>query len=188
MGTTEAHPVAMRHAQSVVRTEVVMDSIAYWIAIVGVYFIQGALWWFSAYEKLFAAGGIAAPAGIAKQFGGTWLASVFGMNFVWGAIGVFEAVIFLVLLASLASGEFLPTRQKSLLQIALSLSLVLFGVFLYGNTMTGQFASVASDYVYFTGTAIVMGLVYLLPPNRPKRWLTSAYFRETLERETGERM
>jgi hypothetical protein len=76
------------------------------------------------------------------------------------------------LAASLVRGEFLPERRKPIL-CALALSLVVFGLLLFGNSMTSQFDSVASHFTYFGVTVVLMVFVLLLPPYRPLRWLSS---------------
>jgi hypothetical protein len=86
-------------------------------------------------------------------------------------LGILEFGVFLLLLASLLRGEFFPHREKSLMQVALSVALVTFACLAFGQTTTGQNEGTASLYQYFAATAVILILVSLLPPNRPDRWL-----------------
>src|SRR5512133_2892388 len=99
-------PVRMRRVSQAITFEIVFDSIAYWLSLAGVYVTVGFAWWMGAVEKLFA-GPIRMPAGLAKAYAGTWVASFPGVDFLWGVIGVMELVIALVVIASIVSGEFL---------------------------------------------------------------------------------
>jgi hypothetical protein len=165
-GTTQAS-----HSARSVSLEGVSNAIAYGFSLFGVYLTVGFLMWTSAAEKLFA-GPIMMPAGVAKPFAGTWIASLVGVNFLWGVLGVTEFTIVLVMLASLVRGEFLPSRSKVLLQVALSLALVLFSFMAFGQIITANFAGVLAQYTYFGVTILIMSLVRMLPPNRPSHWLT----------------
>lgn len=147
------------------------SAIAYGLSLFGVYFIVGYLMGMGAVGKLFA-GPIAMPAETAKAFAGTWIANLVGVNFLWGVLGVTELAIVLVILASVVRGEFLPSRQKSLLQVALSMALVLFSFMAFGQTLTHNFAGVLAQYTYFGVTVVLMGLVSMMPPNRSAHWLT----------------
>ncbi len=53
------------------------------------------------------------PAPLAKTFHGTFVASFPGTNTSWVLIGLLEALVFVVILASVLTGEFLPTRPSS---------------------------------------------------------------------------
>ncbi len=79
--------------------------------------------------------------------------------------------MFALLLASLLMLEFLPHREKSLLQVGLAVAMLAFGVMAFGQTATAQFAGTESLYMYFGATAVILILVSLMPPNRPDRWL-----------------
>jgi hypothetical protein len=67
--------------------------------------------------------------------------------------------------------EFLPHRDKSILQVGLALSTLVLACLAFGQTATSQFSGTASLYMYFASTAIILILVSLMPPNRPDRWL-----------------
>ncbi len=152
----------------------VLDLVSYWFVMFGVYFTVGAVFFLGGYEKLFT-GRIAAPPTVAAQFSGTFLARFLGVNFWWGVLGVVEFLVFLVLLASIVTGEFLPSRTKSLLQTSLGLALVLFSFLSFGQNISNNFVGAATQWSYFAGTAILMLLVAQLPPNRPRRWLTTPF-------------
>ena len=82
-----------------------------------------------------------------------------------------EFAVFVLLLASLIRLEFLPHRDKSILQVGLALAMLVFACLAFGQTATNQFSSTASLYMYFASTAVILILVSLMPPNRPDRWL-----------------
>jgi hypothetical protein len=42
----------------------------------------------------------------------------------------------------------------------------------FGDSMTGQHASVASLFTYIGATILVIGLVRVMPPYRSDRWLS----------------
>jgi hypothetical protein len=79
--------------------------------------------------------------------------------------------VFVLLLASLIRLEFLPHRDKSILQVGLAVALLTFACLAFGQTATSQFAGTADLYTYFASTAVILILVSLMPPNRPDRWL-----------------
>lgn len=148
----------------------ISESVAYWLSLFGVYLSVGYMMWSGAAEKLFA-GSIAMPPPLAKTFGATWLGKLVGVDLLWGTLGAIELVIALVMLASLVRGEFLPSRSKLLLQVSLAMSLALFGIMAFGQTIVANFAGTLSAYTYFGLTILVMALVANLPPNRALHWL-----------------
>jgi hypothetical protein len=148
----------------------IFDGVAYWATLAGVYVMLGGLMFYSGKEKLFDDDGNA-PAGIVKQFEGTFLAKVPGTDAAWVILGILEFGVFLLILVSLLKLEFLPHRDKSVLQVALGVSLLTFGLLAFGQTATKQFAGTASLYQYFGATAVILILVSLLPPNRSDNWL-----------------
>jgi hypothetical protein len=147
------------------------DAAAYWLALGGTYVTFGFLWYYSAKEKLFDQDGHM-PAGLAKGFQGTFLDSVPGLDTAWLLLGLLEAVAFVLIAASLVAGEFLPTRRKPLLLMALGWSIFTFAAMAFANNMIGNFETVATLFTYFTGTVIVVALVLLMPPYRDRHWLT----------------
>lgn len=156
----------------------VLDMASYWMVMAGVYLSVGTVFFLGGTEKLFAAGGIHAPAGIVEQFAGTWMASfpMGGMDFFWGVLGVFELAVFLMLVASLLVGEFLPSHRKSFLEAGLALAIVTFAFLGYGQNLTSNFAGVATQWSYLAGAGVLMILVGMLPPNRHRAWASEGGF------------
>jgi hypothetical protein len=146
------------------------DGVAYWATIASVYLMVGGLMFYSGKDKLFNSDGHA-PDAIKKQFENSFLATVPGTDAAWIILGLLEFGVFVILLASLARLEFLPHRDKSLLQVGLAVALVTFACLAFGQTATGEHEGTASLYQYFGATAVVLILVSLLPPNRSDRWL-----------------
>ncbi len=147
------------------------DDVAYWLTIVSVYFLVGVLFFYSGKEKLFD-GDAKAPAGIERQFEGTFVATFPGVDALWAILSVLEFAVFVILLVSIIRGEFLPHRSKKILLSGLALGLLTFACLSFGQTSTGNNEGTASLYTYFGVTAVVMLLVMLLPPNRPRAWLS----------------
>ena len=148
----------------------IFDGIAYWATLAGVYLMVGGLMFYSGKEKLFDSDG-KAPQGIKDQFAGTFLDTIPGTDAAWLILGILKFGVFVLLLASLVRLEFLPHRDKSLLQVGLSVALLTFAVLAFGQTVTQQFSGVADLYTYFGATVVILILVSLMPPNRPDRWL-----------------
>ena len=150
----------------------IFDDVAYWLTIASVYFLVGVLFFYSGKEKLFD-GDAKAPSGIEKQFEGTFVATFPGVDALWAILSVLEFAVFVILVISLIRGEFLPQRPKRILLVGLSLALLTFACLSFGQTSTGNNEGTASLYTYFGATAIVFLLVLMLPPNRPRAWLTT---------------
>lgn len=148
----------------------IWDGAAYWATLAGVYIMVGGLMFYSGKGKLFDDDGNA-PAFIEAQFRNTFIDTFPGTDAAWVILGILEFGVFALLLASLVRLEFLPHREKSLLQVGLAVALLAFGLMAFGQTATAQFAGVADLYMYFGATVVILILVSLLPPNRPDRWL-----------------
>jgi hypothetical protein len=148
----------------------VFDGIAYWVSLAGVYLMVGGLMFYSGKGKLFDNDGNA-PEGIKEQFKGTFLDTFPGVDTAWFTLGVLEFAVFILLLVSVIRLEFFPHKDKSVLQVGLSLALLVFACLAFGQTATNQFSGTASLYMYFASTVIILIFVSLLPPNRPDRWL-----------------
>jgi len=146
------------------------DGVAYWATIAGVYLMVGGLMFYSGKGKLFDSDGHA-PEAIKKQFADSFLHVIPGTDAAWVILGILEFGVFLLLLLSLLRGEFFPHREKSIMQVALAVSLITFACLAFGQTATGQNEGTASLYQYFGATAVILILVSLLPPNRSDRWL-----------------
>jgi hypothetical protein len=155
----------------------VFDGIAYWATLVGVYLMVGGLMFYSGKEKLFTDDGHP-PASIQEQFKGTWIDTFPGTHAAWIILGLLEFGVFALLVLSLIRLEFLPHRDKWLLQVGLSVALLAFACLAFGQTVTRQFSGTASLYTYFGMTVVILILVSMLPPNRPDRWLGGAQRRE----------
>jgi hypothetical protein len=149
----------------------VFDYAAYWLTITSVYFLVGVLFFYSSKGKLIDGHG-KPPPGIEQQFQGTFVATFPGVDVLWWILSILEFAIFVLLAVSLVLGEFLPSRHKRVLLVGLSLALFTFACLSFGQTATGNNAGTASIYTYFGMTAIVFLLVLLLPPNRPRAWLS----------------
>jgi hypothetical protein len=148
------------------------DQLAYWLSIGAIFLLQGALWCYPFKSKVFDED-LIAPDPIKEQFAGSFISDFPGTSVAWGILGILQGLIFVGLVASLISGEFLPTRRKPILLAALALSLAVLALMLFGNSMTSQFDSVASLFTYFVLTAGLMVFVLLLPPYRRERWLSA---------------
>jgi hypothetical protein len=135
----------------------------YWLTMLGIYVMQGALWYYGAYEKI-VGGDMKAPAGITKSFQGTFIDSFPGIDVAWGAIAIVEGLLVVGLAASLVRGEFLPSRAKTVLMGTLAGSLVVLGALLFGQAMVGEHDSVASLFTYGGVTLVMMAAVAALAP------------------------
>lgn len=129
------------------------------------------LFFYSGKGKLFDGDGNAPPA-IAKQFAGTFVATFPGVDALWTILALLEFAVFVLLVISLVTGEFLPHRRKSILLVGLTLALLTFACLSFGQTSTGNTEGTASIFTYFGATAVIILLVLLLPPNRPRAWLS----------------
>jgi hypothetical protein len=157
---------------AVVGQGTIFDGIAYWLILAGVYLMVGGLMFYSGKDKLFDSDRNA-PSYVEEQFENSFLSTFTGTDTAWFILGVFEFGVFVLLVASLVRLEFLPHRDKSIMQVALALALLTFACLAFGQTATQQFEGTASLYTYFASTAVILVLVSLLPPNRPDRWLSS---------------
>jgi hypothetical protein len=147
------------------------DAIAYWLVLGGIYITFGFLWYYAAKEKLIDDDGNM-PAELAKSFQGSFLDSVPGLDASWVLLGILEAVAFLLFAASLVTGEFLPDRRKLLLLTGLGVSIFTFAVMAFANNTIAEYTTVAELFTYFTGSVVVIALVLLMPPYRPRHWLS----------------
>jgi hypothetical protein len=170
MSAQTVEPAEPRRDFAVIGRGSIWDGVAYWATLAGVYLMVGGLMFYSGKDKLFDSDGHA-PEGIKKQFENSFLATVPGTDAAWIILGILEFGVFVLLLASLLRAEFLPHRDKSLLQVGLAVALVTFACLAFGQTATGQFEGTASLYQYFGATVVIMLLVSLLPPNRADNWL-----------------
>jgi hypothetical protein len=149
----------------------IADRASYWLLSASIYFTFGLLFFFSAKEKLIDNSGTM-PAPLAKTFQGTFVTSFPGTNTAWVLIGLLEALVFVVIAASVLTGEFLPTRRKPILLSGMALSMFTFAMIAWGENLTGGFATVAELFEYLAGTAVLIVLVLLMPPYRKSQWLS----------------
>jgi hypothetical protein len=153
------------------------DSASYWLIGAGIYLTFGLLFYYAAKEKLIDDSGTM-PAALAKGYHGTFIASFPGTNTSWVLVGLLEAAVFVLIVASVLAREFLPTRRKPILLSALGLSMFTFAIIAWGENITGGFATVAELFQYLTGTAVLIVLVLLMPPYRKTQWLSGLLDRE----------
>ena len=113
----------------------VFDGIAYWVSLAGIYLMVGGLMFYSGKGKLFDDDGNA-PEGIKEQFKGTFLDTFPGVDTAWFTLGVLEFAVFILLLVSVIRLEFFPHKDKSVLQVGLSLALLVFACLAFGQTAT----------------------------------------------------
>ncbi len=163
------HPAQVRSREGTVTH--LADRVSYWLISAGIYLTFGLLFYYSAKEKLIDNGGTM-PAPLAKTFHGTFVASFPGTNTSWVLIGLLEALVFVVIAASVLTGEFLPTRRKPILLSGLALSMFTFAMIAWGENITAGFATVAELFQYLVGTAVLIVLMLLMPPYRKTQWLT----------------
>jgi hypothetical protein len=163
------HPAQVRTRENAITH--IADRVSYWLISASVYFTFGLLFFFSAKEKLIDNSGTM-PAALAKTFHGTFVTSFPGTNTAWVLIGLLEALVFVVIVASVLMGEFLPTRRKPILLSGLALSMFAFAMIAWGENLTGGFATVAELFEYLVGTAVLIVLVLLMPPYRKTQWLS----------------
>lgn len=147
------------------------DIASYWLIQAGIYLTFGLLFYYSAKEKLIDDDG-EMPAGLAKAYQHSFISSFPGTNTSWLLVGLLEAVVFVVIALSLLRGEFLPTRSKPFLLVAMALSMFTFAIVAWGENITSEFATVSELFGYLAGTAVLIVLVLLMPPYRSPRWLT----------------
>jgi hypothetical protein len=153
-------PETRRHSVGISEA---LDAATYWAGIAAVYISYGFLWFYAAKEKLFDQDGNM-PAGLAKAYHGTIIDTTIGVNASWLLLGLLEAVAFVIVVASLLSGEFLPTRRKPVLLAGLAVSMFAFAVMTFGQNVIGNFEGVASLFTYMGVTGIVYAIIrYWLP-------------------------
>lgn len=146
------------------------DWAVYALVLAGIYLLVGVLFFYAGKEKII--DGHGAPAGIAKQFSGTFLATIPGVNAAWTILGILESLIFILVVVSLIRLEFLPDRRKPVLLTALGLAIFTFSILAMGQNVTGETEGVAELFTYAGATGILLGLVLLMPPYRPGNWIS----------------
>jgi hypothetical protein len=146
------------------------DKFAYLCAVTGLYVVVGGLMFYGFWEKA-VDGDFNIPPPLEEQFDKTFIGTFPGADVAWAIIAVLEGLVFLVLVASLVTGEFRPSKRKPFLLTCLALALLVFALLSFGQNATAQHESVASLYGYFGSTVILMLFVRTLPPYTSNRWL-----------------
>ena len=112
--------------------------------------------------------------GSKKQFSGTFLATIPGVDAAWTILGILEFAIFIITVVSLVRLEFMPDRRKPFMLSALALAIFTFSILAMGQNVTGQTSGVAELFLYAGATGVLFWLVLLMPPYQPGGWITSA--------------
>jgi len=146
------------------------DKVAYLFALVGLYVMVGGLMFYGFWQKA-VDGDFKVPPPLAAQFDKTIIGTFPGASASWVIIAILEGLVFVLLIASLATAEFRPSKRKPFLLTCLAMALLVFGLLSFGQNATAQHESVASLYGYFGATAILMLFVRTLPPYTTNRWL-----------------
>ncbi|HWK26491.1 MAG TPA: hypothetical protein VNS09_08015 [Solirubrobacter sp.] len=146
------------------------DKVAYLFVMIGLYVMIGGLFFYGFWEKA-VDGNFKIPPPLRKQFDATFIGTIPGSAVSWVIIIVLEFCVFALIVASLATMEFRPSRRKPFLLTSLAMAMLVFGVLAFGQTATAQHESVASLYGYFGATVIILMLVRTLPPYSSNRWL-----------------
>ncbi|HWK28953.1 MAG TPA: hypothetical protein VNS09_20495 [Solirubrobacter sp.] len=159
--TAPAHPT---HHSAVAWTAI-GEAVTYWAGMAAVYMSFGFLWYYAAKEKLFDQNATM-PAGLAKSYDGSFIASFPGVNTAWLLLGLVEAVAFLGVIASLVAGEFLRGHHKPVLMATLAFSMFTFALMTFAQNMIGANDSVASLFTYMGVTAVILAVIKYVPPFR----------------------
>jgi hypothetical protein len=146
------------------------DWSVYGLALAGIYLLVGVLFFYAGKEKLF--DGLGAPAPIAKQFSGTFLDTIPGIDAAWTILGILEFAIFVLTAISLVTLEFLPTKRKPFLLSALGLAIFTFSILGIGQNVVGENSGVAELFLYAGATGVLLGLVLLMPPYGAPTWIS----------------
>src|SRR6476469_1252572 len=112
------------------------DGVVYALLLAGIYLLVGVLFFYAGKEKLF--DGLGAPAGIEKQFSGTFLDTIPGDDAAWTILGILELGVFVLTIVSLIRLEFMPDRGKPFLLSALALSIFTFSILAIGQNVVGE--------------------------------------------------
>lgn len=146
------------------------DGAVYALILAGVYLLVGVLFFYGGKEKIIDGNG--APPPIEKQFSGTFLDTIPGVDAAWTILGILELAIFVLVVVSLIRLEFMPDRRKPFLLCSLGLSIFTFSILAMGQNVTGEHEGVAQLFLYAGATGVLLGLVLLMPPYRPQNWIS----------------
>ncbi len=146
------------------------DIAVYALVLAGIYLLVGVLFFYAGKGKII--DGHGAPPPIAKQFSGTFLDTIPGVDAAWTILGILESLIFILVVISLVRLEFLPARRKSFLLTALGLAVFTFSILAMGQNVVGENEGVAELFTYAGATGILIFLVLAMPPYRPGDWIS----------------
>lgn len=146
------------------------DATVYALTLAGIYILLGVLFFYSGKEKFIDGDG--APAPIEKQFSGTFLETIPGVDAAWTILGILELAVFVLIVVSLIRLEFMPDRRKSFLLCASALAIFTFSILAMGQNVVGEHSGVASLFIYAGATGVLIGLVLLMPPYRAPNWIS----------------
>lgn len=146
------------------------DGAVYALALAGIYLLVGVLFFYGGKEKIF--DGIGAPAGIEKQFAGTFPDTIPGIDAAWTILGILELAIFVLMVVSLATLGFTPNRRKPFLLSGLALSIFTFSIFAIGENVTGEHEGVEGLFLYAGATGVLFFLVMQMPPYKRANWIS----------------
>jgi hypothetical protein len=146
------------------------DGVIYALGLAGIYLLVGVLFFYAGKEKIF--DGLGAPPPIEKQFSGTFLDTIPGVDAAWTILGILEFAIFVLTVVSLVRLEFMPARRKPFLLSALALAIFTFSILAIGQNVIGENTGVAELFLYAGATGVLFGLVLLMPPYRPAHWIS----------------
>lgn len=146
------------------------DWAVYGLILAGIYFLVGVLFFYAGKEKIF--DGLGAPPPIEKQFAGTFLDTIPGIDAAWTILGILEFGIFVLTVISLIRLEFMPARPKPWLLSALGLAIFTFSILGIGQNVVGENEGVAELFLYAGATGVLLWLVLHLPPYNAPNWIS----------------
>lgn len=146
------------------------DWAVYALALAGIYFLVGVLFFYGGKEKIL--DGIGAPPGIEKQFAGTFLDTIPGVDAAWTILGILELAIFVLMVVSLITLEFMPNRRKPFMLSGLALSIFTFSILAIGENVTGEHEGVEGLFLYAGATGVLFFLVMQMPPYKAANWIS----------------
>jgi hypothetical protein len=140
------------------------DGSIYALLLAGIYLLVGVLFFYGGKSKIIDGHGM--PDGLKKQFSGTFLNTIPGLDAAWTILGILESLIFILFVISLVTFEFKRSNEKKWLLRALSLAIFTFSVLAVGQNVVGENSGVAELFLYAGATGVLIGLVLQLPPYR----------------------
>lgn len=146
------------------------DAAVYALTLAGIYLLLGVLFFYAGKEKII--DGHGAPPPIEKQFSGTFLETIPGVDAAWTILGLLELGIFVLIVVSLVRLEFMPDRRKPFLLCSLGLAIFTFSVLAMGQNVVGENEGVAELFLYAGATGVLIALVLLMPPYRGADWIS----------------